>query len=167
MQQAESVWQTGADSMRGPAPIGGSVNLNTEHYRRCIETLERSLALLEKSEPGTIEYEVFRNAVVKGFELTLETAGKLVRRALKAYAGAPREVDALTWKDVLRHAAKHDLVSTDAVVRWFAYRDNRNSPAHDYGIGFAEETLKLLPDFIADARALEMVLRERLGHADD
>jgi len=29
------------------------------------------------------------------------------------------------------------------------YCDNRNKTAHDYGIGFAEETLKLLPDFVA------------------
>ncbi len=57
-------------------------------------------------------------------------------------------------------------MSTEAVTRWFAYRDNRNSTAHDYGVGFAEETLRLLPDFIADARALESVLRERLNRVD-
>lgn len=142
------------------------MNLSTEHYARCMSTLETSLSLLEKAEPGTIDYEIFRNAVVKGFELTLETAGKLLRKALKAYTGNPRQVDALTYKDVLRHAAKHGLMSTDAVGRWFAYRDNRNSTAHDYGAGFAEKTLKLLPDFIADARALEAALRERLGRAD-
>lgn len=142
------------------------MNLNTDHYARCIQTLETSLALLEQAEPSSIDYEIFRNAVVKGFELTLETAGKLLRKALKAYKGNPREVDALTYKDILRHAAKHDLMSADAVTRWFAYRDNRNNTAHDYGVGFAEETLKLLPDFIADARALEATLRERLTRAD-
>jgi len=34
------------------------------------------------------------------------------------------------------------------------YRDNRNNTAHDYGVNFAEETLTLLPQFIADASAL-------------
>lgn len=142
------------------------MNLNTEHYARCIQTLETSLALLAKADPAGIDYEIYRNAVAKGFELTLETAGKLLRKALKSYKGNPREVDALTYKDVLRHAAKHDLMSTEAVARWFAYRDNRNNTAHDYGVGFAEETLRLLPDFIADARALEGTLRERLTRAD-
>ncbi len=142
------------------------MNLNTDHYARCIRTLETSLIQLEQSEPESIEYEIFRNAVVKGFELTLETAGKLLRKALKAYTGSPRDVDALTYKDVLRHAAKHDLLTTEAVERWFAYRDNRNSTAHDYGVGFAEETLKLLPAFVVDARTLEAVLREKLGHPD-
>jgi len=142
------------------------MNLNTDHYARCIRTLEVSLSQMEKSEPGSIEYEIFRNAVVKGFELTLETAGKLLRKALKSYTGNPREVDALTYKDLLRHASKHGLTTTEAVERWFAYRDNRNNTAHDYGIGFATETLKLLPAFVADARALEATLREKLGHAD-
>ena len=142
------------------------MTLNTEHYARCIRTLELSLVQLEKAEPDSIEFEIFRNAVVKGFELTLETAGKLLRKALKAYTGRPRDVDALTYKDALRQAAKHSLLSTDEVARWFAYRDNRNDTAHDYGIGFAEETLKLLPSFVSDARALEVVLRERLGQGD-
>jgi len=98
--------------------------------------------------------------------LTLETAGKLLRKALKAYTGRPREVDALTYKDLLRHAAKHDLMNTDAVERWFGYRDNRNNTAHDYGVGFAEDTPALLPCFIADARSLETILRERPGRVD-
>ncbi|OHB32439.1 MAG: nucleotidyltransferase [Desulfuromonadaceae bacterium GWC2_58_13] len=139
------------------------MTLNTDHYARCIETLESSLTLLNGAAPESIEFEIFRNAVVKGFELTLETAGKLLRKALKAYTGKPRDVDRLTFKDLLRHAAKHDLLTVAAVERWFNYRDNRNSTAHDYGIGFAEETLALLPGFIADARVLETTLRERLG----
>jgi nucleotidyltransferase substrate binding protein (TIGR01987 family) len=140
--------------------------LNTEHYARCLQTLELSLAQLQKSEPASIEYEVFRNAVVKGFELSLETAGKLLRKALKAYTGQPKEVDALTYKDVLRRAAKHDLVTVAEVERWFLYRDNRNSTAHDYGAGFAEDTFVILPAFIEDARKLEATLRERLGNGE-
>ena len=66
----------------------------------------------------------------------------------------------MAFKDLFRHAAKHGLIETDAVERWFLYRDNRNNTAHDYGEGFAETTLKLLPDFIADAKALASVLEE-------
>ena len=142
------------------------MNLNTDHYARRITTLERSLQQLEQAEAESIEYEIFRNAVVKGYELSLETAGKLLRKALKAYTGNPREIDALSYKDVLRRAAKHDLMTIDEVERWFVYRDNRNNTAHDYGVGFAEETLKLLPGFVDDARHLETVLREKLGNGD-
>lgn len=141
-------------------------SLNTDHLLRCIQTLESSVSLLLKAKPDSIEYEIFRNAVVKGFELTLETAAKLLRRALKAFATSPRAVDELVYKDVIRHGARHGLVSEAEVKRWFVYRDNRNSTAHDYGIGFAEETLKLLPGFIEDAKHLETTLREKLGHAE-
>lgn len=140
--------------------------LNTDHFARCIKTLESSLILLEGSDPESTNYEIFRNAVVKGFELTLETGGKLLRKSLKEFTGNPREVDNLTYKDLFRHAAKHGLLNTEAVERWFVYRDNRNSTAHDYGVGFAEDTLKLLPGFIADARTLEATLLERLGKVD-
>jgi nucleotidyltransferase substrate binding protein (TIGR01987 family) len=146
---------------------GLAMKLDTGHYARCIRTLEMSLERYREAEPESPEQEVFRNAVVKGFELTLETAGKLLRKALKAYTGRPRDIDALTYKEVLRHATKHDLMTTEAVTRWFHYRDNRNDTAHDYGVGFAEATLDLLPGFLEDARALERVIHDRLGRDDD
>jgi nucleotidyltransferase substrate binding protein (TIGR01987 family) len=142
------------------------MKLNTDHLLRCIQTLESSLVLLKTAEPDSINYEVFRNAVVKGFELVLETSGKLLRKALKAYGGSPKAIDELFYKDVLRHAGKHGLLSTEEIEHWFDYRDNRNSTAHDYGEGFAHETLALMPAFVQDARTLEAALRTRLGQTD-
>lgn len=142
------------------------MSLTTDHLARCIQTLEKSFLFLGQVEADSIEYEIYRNAVVKGFELTLETTGKLIRKVLKRYTGAPRSVDELTYKEVLRHASKHGLMTTDEVSRWFIYRDNRNTTAHDYGAGFAEKTLTLLPMFIEDARLLESTLREKLHHAE-
>jgi nucleotidyltransferase substrate binding protein (TIGR01987 family) len=142
------------------------MSLRTQHLARCIQTLESSLVQLRQAPSGSIDYEIFRNAAVKGFELTLETSGKLLRKALKSYTGSPRAVDELAYKDVFRQAAKHGLLDAAAVERWFTYRDNRNSTAHDYGEGFAEETLGLMPAFIVDARAIENLLREKFGHAD-
>lgn len=137
--------------------------MNTDHLLQCIKTLESSLGLLNAANPDSIEYEVFRNATVKGFELTLETSGKLLRNALKAYSGNPRAVDELVYKDLFRHAVKHGLVEASVVKRWFSYRDNRNDTAHDYGIGFANTTLTLLPQFIKDAHALQQALQQKWG----
>ena len=138
------------------------MKLNTEHLGRCIQTLESSVERLQGSEAGSIDYEIYRNATVKGFELALETAGKLLRKALKPYFASSQAVDKLNFKDLFRHAAKHGLVGIEEVERWFAYRDNRNTTAHDYGEKFAEETLRLLPGFIEDAKRL----REGIDHAD-
>ncbi|XUR86023.1 hypothetical protein WCP94_002663 [Bilophila wadsworthia] len=51
----------------------------------------------------------------------------------------------LYFKDVLRHTAKHGLLTSDEVRRCFFYRDNRNITAHDYGKALAEEALSLKP----------------------
>ncbi|WP_082955414.1 nucleotidyltransferase substrate binding protein [Tepidimonas fonticaldi] len=89
----------------------------------------------------------------------LRTAGKLLRKALKAYTGSPREVDRLVFNDVLRHAGKHGVLDAAWVERWLAYRANRNNTAHDYGAGFANETLALLPQYLRDVRQLAQTLQ--------
>lgn len=136
------------------------ISLSTEHLERCLLTLENALLRLHQSQVGSIEYEVYRNAAVKGFELTLETAGTLLRKKLKNYFSHSSAVDGLTYKDILRHAAHRGLLDLDEIERWFAYRDNRNSTAHDYGQAFAEETLMLLPKFVADTKKLIAKLKE-------
>jgi nucleotidyltransferase substrate binding protein (TIGR01987 family) len=130
---------------------------------RSLQTLAASLNALNAADPASIEYEIYRNAVIKGFELSLEVTGKLLRKALKAYEGVPREVDALPYKEVFRRSAKHGLITVDLVERWFVYRDNRNNTAHDYGIAFAEETLRLLPGFLQDAQHIAQQLSQSLN----
>jgi nucleotidyltransferase substrate binding protein (TIGR01987 family) len=135
--------------------------LNTEHLRRTADTLEQALLMLGQTPPEQeVLFDLYRNAAIKSFELSLETAGKLLRKALKAYGGSPRSVDALVFNDVLRQAGKHGLMDQDGVSRWLAYRANRNTTAHDYGEGFANQTLKLLPHYLADLRTLAEQLQK-------
>lgn len=137
--------------------------LNTDHLKRCIETLDMSLRLYHKAEGDSVDREVFRNAVVKGYELAQETAFKLLRKALKEYGYGGQKLNSLVVREVLRLAAQHGLMTLDEVERWFAYRANRNNTAHDYGEGFAKETLTLLPEFMADIAHLAEVLDAHFG----
>ena len=139
------------------------MKLNFDHLQRCSLTLERSLQSLAKAETGSVDYEVFRNAVIKSFELTLETACKLLRKVLKLYVGSPKTVDALVFKDLLRHAALHGLLSAADLERWLAYRDSRNDTAHNYGEQFADTTLALINDFQRDALALYETMQQKHG----
>ena len=139
------------------------MKLDFDHLQRCSLTLERSLQSLAKAEAESIDYEVFRNAVIKSFELTLETAGKLLRKVLRQYVGSPKTVDALIFKDVLRHAAVHGLLSAEELERWLVYRDSRNDTAHNYGEEFAEHTLRLITEFQRDALALYETLSQKHG----
>jgi len=132
--------------------------INTDYLERCLETLEKSYEMIKKSEEGSIEYEMYRNSLVKGFEMTLEQSGKLLKKCLVPYFSSKKAVDTLVFKDIFRYALKHSLIDEAAVTRWFKYRDNRNNTTHDYGRKFAEETLTLIDDFIADVRKLKMVI---------
>ncbi len=131
-----------------------TAQVDATFLRRCLGTLDHALAALQRTDPDDIEYDVFRAACVKEFELVLEQSGKLLKKRLTPYFANSRQVDRLVFKDVFRHAAKHGVINADACERWLEYRDNRNETAHDYGEVFAEATLALLPSFLADAREL-------------
>ncbi len=143
------------------------IYLNTDHLKRCIQTLESSLRLYQRAEAGSIDQEIFRNAIIKGYELAQETAFKLIKKALKEYGHGSKTINATPVKEVLRLAAIHDLMTVDEVERWFRYRDNRNDTAHDYGEAFALETLVLLPAFLDDIQTLARQLDSKLGKDSD
>lgn len=143
------------------------MSLSVKHLRHTADTLEQAIIRL-KATPAedSVLYDLFRNAAIKSFELSLETSGKLLRKVLKLYSGAPRETDRLVFNDLFRHANKHGILGAAATERWLHYRANRNNTAHDYGVAFAEKTLVLLPDYLADVRALADAL-ETIFNAQD
>ena len=135
--------------------------INVDFLKRCIATLDGAYrALVEKSQDD-IAYDIYRAACVKEYEIILEQCGKLLKKRLEVYFATHKLADKLTFKDIFRFAAKHDLLDITACERWLIYRDNRNNTAHDYGEHFAETTLKLLPQFIADAQALSIIVEQQ------
>lgn len=135
-----------------------TMSINTEFLRRCLDTLEHCLKELEYRDPDEIAYDAYRAACVKEFEIILEQSGKLLRKVLGAYFADNSQADRLVFKDIFRYSSRHGLIDPDACERWLLYRDNRNDTAHGYGKSFAESTIRLLPDFIADAKALADIM---------
>ena len=132
--------------------------ISTEYLSRCLETLKKSYEMIKSVPENSIEYEMYRNSLLKGFEMTLEQSGKLLKKKLMPYFATKKSVDTLSFKDIFRNAHKHLLLDENAVNRWFKYRDNRNNTAHDYGKAFAEQTLSLIEDFIKDTEELKKVI---------
>lgn len=143
------------------------MSLTTDHLRRCVDTLQASLTFWERAEPGSVEQEVFRNAIIKGYELTQETSFKPLNKVLRNFGYGASKLDSSSVKELLRMAATHNLMTLDEVERWFSYRDNRNNTAHDYGEGFAHITLSLMPDFLLDVATLEENLRKQIRQAEE
>ena len=134
------------------------MKIDVQFLSRCIQALEKALNQLAQIEEEAIEYDIYRSAIIKEFEIILEQCGKLLKKELTHFFHTHKSVDKLSFKDIFRHAGNHGLLEIDEVERWLQYRDNRNSTAHDYGIGLAENTLPIMPQFIKDARKIVKIL---------
>lgn len=51
--------------------------INTEYLHKCLATLKKSYELLKQSKEDSIAYEMYKNSLVKGFEMTIEQSAKL------------------------------------------------------------------------------------------
>lgn len=127
--------------------------LDVSALERCLGTLKKAHSRLLQNGPDSEDHDLFRAACVKEFELILEIVVKLLRRVLRDYLTSTRELAEMNYKNVFRFAATHGLLSLAEIDRWFLYRDNRNTTAHEYGQLFAEKIVATLPDFIVDTDA--------------
>ena len=85
------------------------MSIDTTFLRRCIASLERTVEGIEGQEDrDDLMYDIYRAARVKEFELVLEQSGKLLRKRLAAWFASNRQADRLHFKDLFRHAARHD-----------------------------------------------------------
>ncbi len=134
--------------------------IDTKYLERCIEAFDRAFKELSKQDEKNISYDIFRSAVIKDFEIILEQGGRLLKKCLVKYLHTHKAVDRLSFKDIFRQAAKNGLITIEETERWLNYRENRNATSHDYGVGLAEKTLPLIPQFIDDAKALVKVIQE-------
>lgn len=114
----------------------------------------KCLGFVKKSQNESTEYEIYRLACVKEFELILEQSGKLIKKKLRPFFANPSQIDRLYFKDLLREAFQRGILEEVEVERWFLYRDSRNTTAHEYGALHAEATLNLLESFIRDSLSL-------------
>jgi nucleotidyltransferase substrate binding protein (TIGR01987 family) len=128
--------------------------LNTDFVHRCIDTLRLAQSNLAQHDAKSVVYDIYRAACVKEFEIVSEQCGKLLKKSLLVFFSSSKQLDALTYKDIFRHAAKHGLITLDEVERWLQYRDHRNQTAHEYGENYADNILLLIPQFLSDADSL-------------
>ena len=122
-------------------------------------SLERAYEAYRKAateEPNNFEF--YRNSLIKTFEYTLETCGKLLRKRLEPFFAGKLAVDALTFKEVFREAHHRGLLDKEQTKRWEGYRDKRNATSHEYGEVFAQNVADAIEIFIQDAKSLKTVI---------
>lgn len=132
--------------------------IDTTYLKKCNMALKKAYSLLSNYNKDDIEYEIYRSAIVKEFEIILEQSGKLLKKRLRPYFHSNKEADKLNFKDIFRHAGLHSLLNIDEVERWLEYRESRNQTAHEYGEQIADETLSIIKQFSADTDKLIEVI---------
>ncbi len=55
--------------------------IDTTFVQKCLNTLISATERLRTLEKDSIEYDIYRSAAVKEFEIILEQAGTLIKRA--------------------------------------------------------------------------------------
>lgn len=136
-------------------------SIDTSYLEKCIKTLEKAFSLLKNSNQDDLDYELFRSASIKEFEIILEQCGKLLRKVLKPYYHSSKAVDQLYFKEVFKQCVLRSIISIELCERFLVYRDCRNNTAHEYGVNFAEEILLLLPEFIADSKTIVEAIKNQ------
>lgn len=140
--------------------IFAAMGPETKFIENCLATLERAKSLLSGISPEHPDYNVFRIACIKEFELVLEISSKLVRKKLKEYTVFPESVDDMVFKDVFRNAVLRNILSDSEGTNWFRYRELYIESADDYRDEITDKILGILPQFISDSRTLISSLKK-------
>ena len=96
-----------------------------------------------------------RAGAIKHFEFTYELSSLSIKRWLEANV-SPTAGDGVTRRQLFRLAAESRLI--DDVGRWMRYHQARNRTSHTYRETAANEVYAVIPEFLADARSLLVIL---------
>lgn len=130
---------------------------------RALASLQRGLVRWQ----ATPDDEELRDACIQRFEFTFELCWKMLKRRLEMDLPNAAEVDAMSFRALIRAGAEQGLVGE--VAPWWVYRDKRNITSHTYDARKAAEVAAVLPAFALDAQALLQALQQRgagEGHGD-
>lgn len=130
--------------------------LDFSSLRGAVASLGEGVSTVNDRSWYDVQTAAVRNLVLAGviqnFEFAFELAFKMLRRQLENDADSPAEVDAASYRDVLRTAAERGLV--DDVEAWIGFRQMRNMTSHTYDHARATQVWQGIPAFLEAAQAL-------------
>jgi nucleotidyltransferase substrate binding protein (TIGR01987 family) len=126
------------------------------------EKLQKSLKHLElqfanyqsaqdRKELIEIDREAIAESVIQRFETCYDTLWKDLKRYLIEEIGLADVPN--SPKPIIKLAGQNNLFAA-SVEQWLKYADARTNTAHDYSGEKADETLRIVGDFIEDAIGL-------------
>ena len=139
-----------------------SEELDLSPLENAVAQLQEALELYDsdivRQYPETRNH--FRAAAIQAFEFTYELGIAIIKRYLKEVSANPSQVDQLSFRNLMRRAAQHDLLLAEP-NHWEDYRAARGSTSHAYNEALAAWVFQGIPEFLDEARYLLKQLQER------
>lgn len=118
-----------------------------------ITPLEKALSSLNEA---LLEYNkdiknlFVRDSCIQRFEYSYELAWKMLRRYLRITEASNIEIEELNFQSLIRLGSDKGLLK-NGWDQWKIYRETRNITSHAYDETKAQEIIKYIPSFYADA----------------
>lgn len=139
------------------------IRLDLSALRNAIGSLEDGLSVVSDSTWFYQQSDKVQNTLIAGvvqnFEFVYEISTKMIRRQIELESASPTEVDATSFRDLLRTAAEKGMIAD--VEAWFRYRKMRNITTHTYDHEKAQQVYQGTLIFINDAHTLLAALEKR------
>jgi nucleotidyltransferase substrate binding protein (TIGR01987 family) len=123
--------------------------LDTTHFtkaiRRLVEGYDRYLLDVSDTQ--------IRDGLIQRFEFTYEISHKLIKRNLELTSPSPDIFDVMPFADLIRSANEKNWLKGNWST-WKVFREMRGKSSHTYDENIAVAVVKIIPEFILEAKAL-------------
>lgn len=123
--------------------------LDLRTVKKVVMTLEEALLEFGKDTKNSF----VRDACIRRFEYSYELCDYILRRYLSLTEANSAKIAALSFTDLIRTGSKRKLLLHDW-EKWSEYRDARNITSHTYDEKKAKQVIKIIPEFIDEAKFL-------------
>jgi len=104
---------------------------------------------LDRWQTAGAQDEELRDACIQRFEYCFELSWKMLKRRLELDLPDAGSVDAMSFRELIRHGGEMGLVRD--VDAWMVFRDKRNTTSHSYNAAKAAEVAAVIPEFAVHA----------------
>lgn len=137
------------------------MSLDLSSLERATIQLQESLDLCNSDIAKTtpLYKKHWRAAAIQAFEYTYELAFKMIKRRIVMSLENPKEIDDMTFNDIIRMAYGKNMVKSDISI-WCEYRKKRGITSHIYDEKKAQQVFESVQSFLDEARYVLHRLQE-------
>ena len=126
-----------------------SQEINLENLEKSLKTLIVGFEKFDKEQDSELR-TLLEDGCIQRFEYVWEVAWKMMGRFLKVIYG--KSGTELKMENIFRLMGGYGFIKN--WENWKGYCDKRNDSSHEYDLEKSREIIKIIPEFIEDAKFL-------------